>query len=366
MTRSVILALFALLFCAIVASGLKQFEIYHHAQVYRVAFLKKDFIENGQRISQERAALLGKAGYSSTDDTVSRWFVIASQVTYFPRYYIVHPVFEISDYLNVDLNVVFSYFIFGIFILYLVSGYALADNIFNAGWVGYILFGGIALIIFLAMNGRAAPAFLGYSLLAHSIVARQSRIVSVHHDSLLRHALLCSAGLLLCTMSTGLFCTGLLLFILGHLTPLGSWLNSDAAMPDHGVPLKRTAFNVALLGVASLFILPLVYRLYDYYGGGLDLLEGVLMHGAGHMIASSIPLLAILAILSLGALWFCLRYADDLVRAVINMPHVFRLPLFLTALPLPLVVVGYLAATPAFVGIGLLLASLANRAMFRT
>jgi len=333
----------------LVVAGLKSFQVYDHAHTYRVAFLDKAFVENGERVSAQSSA--GAAYIPPTPDASHAGFsfLLSSRLAYVPRYYVLHPTYEIAERLNADVDTVFGYFIVLVFALYLLSGAKLLQTLSVTHWSAFAVFGAISLIAFLGMNGRAAPAFLGYSLIAHSIFRARSDTA----PSLIRHTLLVVSGLVLSATSSGLFVCGLLLFVAGHLLRLPQRLSLRFTTSSELQSPALRRMNWLVFGAAVVFCMPLVDRLLHHFGAGLGLISGLFSHGAGHMLLDGVVVSSVAAVLAVAAvLMFQHRRALE-TRYVRARVASVREPLFLALVPLPLALIGYGACTPALFGVAL-------------
>ncbi len=320
--------------------GAKNYTIFHHALEYR-AMMAEDY-PSQQNQSEKQSA-------KRVDSSVIRY---AERIVWAPRYYIFHPSFKLADYLGTSVSAVFPFQIIVIMTLFvglmLRLGIRFGSTVSNLGLLTIAV---LCVSVFAMMNGRAAPAFLGYALLAWAVTREGNE------SAPLRLGLVSSLGLVLCTTSSGLFIVGFSFFVLSNLTSLGLWLRGtthDAPVYEDKQALQW--INIAISGCGAVYSAFLVYRLGLFYGWDTRFITGIATHGAGELIAKAWPvaLIVIAFMCCLMAIFAIAKRA--MIQLILNFVNTQRAPVVLTLLPLPFMVVGYTGATLALVGLILLCA----------
>lgn len=286
-----------------------------------------------------------------------------SGIAFAPRYVIFHPSFELSEELEIDVNKILAAqicLILGLFTWALLTLGVRLSAIH--GPAGTIVATALSTCIFLAMNGRAAPAFLGYVALILSVI-----LPLQNTGSLFKKLALSAVGLWLCSMSTGTFCAALTFFFVSNFTHVGNWLEAepDAKCQSSGIQFAMIVSNLNILLIALAFCIPLVLRLCFFYGLDFGVVHGVLTHGAGKLLAEHLAVSLAGVGLLVMAMIFGIFGQSNFAQNFRTYVNLYRGPLILIAIPAPLGIFGYLAATLSFIGIILLVAQLVDETVDR-
>jgi len=351
----------AVLATVLVVAGLKHFSVFEQAVYYRIISDTGEFSINGQmnaRVAYARFYKIKDSEPKPDSDSIRRplagVYAGASTIALAPRYYFFHPSFEVSEIWQIDVNHLFAA---QIILTLLMFTWLTARLGYRIGAitspVGVLIVAAASLLIFLSMNGRAAPAFLGYTMIAWSLVTWHD------HKRLVIHAIVSTAGLALCAMSTGLFFAGITLFAAGNFTRVGTWLGYDImARTAAETTWNKRLCDIAILTAAFTFCIPLLIRLLHYYGVDWGFFTGIFSHGAGRLVVQHFPLA--LAGFAVGSVAICVFVMSRSAFAVWGreLTFTFRRPLILAAAPLLAGFFGFTAATLSLVGLMLGLAQL--------
>lgn len=262
------------------------------------------------------------------------------------RYLIFLPAYEASEHFEIDLEKTYSLNVTLYFFLLALSLSILSTRYLNAN---PLVCNTVLLVVFIFMNGRIAPSFVGYSFILLSFYLRNGRPAND-----ICAFCLSSIGFYLALMSSGFFVAVATVFFLGHFSPIRKALF-----------LQKPFAGTTFLALSAFFIGPAVLvvfvsfaiKLQAYYGGTAEMLFGVLTHGFGRVILVDKNLLVFALFTGLATLGVGYLLKEKLWRsykaARMIVPNIATY-VFIIAVPSTFVVAGYTAATPAVLGVALL------------
>lgn len=287
-------------------------------------------------------------------------------IAFTPRYFLFHPSFELSELTHVDVAYFFSaqivIFVFAFVLITMNVGLLLGAVRSNNGLLVISAFG---LLLFVLANGRSVPAVTGFALISLAIIK-----FGEGNSRILRSSTI-AIGLVLCAMSTNLFLTSFLFFLLTSFTPLGNAF-------DLNVPKKygrerrdfRSNFtyrveDILLSIIGMLYSIILIYRLIAYYGP-TKILSGLLSHGAGTvLLGQPIQLtLGVITFLIFGIIFFTRFLMSRNPQWSIDQR--LRIIIMLACFPAIGILFGFVAVSLCFFGLALLAAYFVEMLTSRT
>lgn len=219
------------------------------------------------------------------------------------RYLLVFPIFQLSHWLGVSYNWIFSITVPGI--IFLIAWFATqsTQKLCGSGSSSRrsLVFGGISMafiLLSLVMNGRLMFAMGGSSILLWALLCWQSNSFRVNFLAVL-------AAIVLCSVSSGTFLMSIVAFYLFLIVTV----MTDYPELRHR---KELLFYALLLVVLMPNVTMLVAKLIEYFGGGMSGLGNIISHGYGPIIAQWNPV--ILMIGGLAVLGFAYLYRKLIAR----------------------------------------------------
>lgn len=312
-------------------------------------------IENHNPVAQNDGVLSPREQERSFDASLDAYQEHANRAAFMPRYFVFLSSLKAADILGIEANrlagaqVLLLLFLFSWATTSLATAISASKSPLGAATIAFS-----SLILFMCMNGRAAPAFLGYAILAWTLIAPP-----YSPNRLIWHALCTILGLMLCAMSTGTFLAAITLFFAGNFTRVGTYLRlrnrEDVSRP---IRFAKSVIDATLLFAALAFCIPLFYRLFCHFGFDLSAISAAFGHGAGSVIADNLGLSLVAALLLVSAIWFCLYSPSPMATAIKSWISDFRRPLILFCIPLYVGLFGYLGATLSLIGLVLIVAQI--------
>lgn len=263
------------------------------------------------------------------------------------RYLLVFPIFQLSHWLGVSYNWIFSITVPGI--IFLIAWFATqsTQKLCGSGssFRRSLVFGGISMafiLLSLVMNGRLMFAMGGSSILLWALLSWQSNSFRVNFLAVL-------AAIVLCSVSSGTFLMSIVAFYLFLIVTV---------MTDYPELRHRTELLIyaLLLVVLMPHVTMLVAKLIEYFGGGMSSLGNMISHGYGPVIAQWHPVLMMIG--ALIVLGFAYRYRKIVAR--------YWIVCSLIALFLAGGIFGISTAIIAFPPLLVLLSSLTLKALVKT
>lgn len=187
---------------------------------------------------------------------------------HFLRYLLVLPLFKLSDFINVDVDYIYSFFC--VFLLYFISNNSAKIAEYSVYFKKKSYVTNILALLFILtlssfMNGRILFAMAGFSFIVCNTLKWD-----LGGSSFFKLFLYDFFGLFLCTVSTGTFLVAVI-FILGWL------LLSGKRKKNLTVYMTYLTSFIAISPLLVLFIL----KNLNFYGGGIIGFVNMLSHGAG-------------------------------------------------------------------------------------
>jgi hypothetical protein len=190
-------------------------------------------------------------------------------IAHFPRYMVVYPAYYFSEMLDVELSLVYGWYLLSATTLISLLWEKSRETLFQfQNKFSFVLL--LPFILLFFVNGRFVFGLLGLSILLYiSIAYENSDLTFIKIIGML-------LGLLFCTVSSGVFVVGLLF-----------WILSFVDVNKHKPKLKRIYGWFALLAVlmpsAVLTSVFLIKNFSFYLDEGYGLV-GILSHGLGMFI----------------------------------------------------------------------------------
>lgn len=215
------------------------------------------------------------------------------------RYAIMYPVLTLSRFFSVSHDFVFTClmpFISGSVVLLVMAAVRVVANVERINFAGAFFLSSVMAVAFLAMNGRVAIAFLGYSIIFNASMNfvyagwPMRRLVAPF-----------VVGLTLCGVSSGtMMSAAFLVFGVVGFSLLNFRFNLRGAST-----ISYCMILVALLYFAfSDILLVLLEKNLSFFGGGYGALLAMLSHGAFRMV----DLLGVWSLGSVILLFMCLLF----------------------------------------------------------
>ncbi|MGI9316185.1 MAG: hypothetical protein ACR2QW_02535 [bacterium] len=219
------------------------------------------------------------------------------------RYLLVFPIFQLSHWLGVSYNWIFSIVVPGI--IFLIAWFATqsTQKLCGSGssFRRSLVFASISIafiLLSLLMNGRLIFAMGGSSILLWALLSWHSNSVRVNFLAVL-------AAIVLCSVSSGAFLITIMAFYIFLTITL---------MIDYPELNSRTELMIyaLLLVVLMPHVTMLVAKLVEFFGGGMSSLGNMASHGYSALIAHWPPvLMTIGGMIVLGLVY---RYREIVAR----------------------------------------------------
>lgn len=214
------------------------------------------------------------------------------------RYMLVYPLFKLSEWTGLSPDYLFT--ITAPLLILLVAWFAtrsvqtLGGNLSPTKRV--VVFAGIStffILLSLFMNGRLLFAMAGMSILLWTLLDWNFNRDLISLCSIL-------AAFLLCSVSTGTF--------LVAITAFYTFIGVNLVLRNPAVRRRRILLYYAvLLVLLTPHVSALVFKVFDYFGGGIDAMLKMLGHGYGLLLIHGNLAIPLAGCLVLAGLFFVSR-----------------------------------------------------------